>query len=120
MGYIYSIQTPDNNTHLIQPLLYTTAGGTSTALTAAINNFTLVAGAYINLKVGEVGVHATLNVNNTGAQDIYYNDVQISAGMLLEDHIYTFIYDGNHWIVTGDIIRKNVSVNNHNLIFTSN
>ena len=75
MGYIYSIQTPDNTTHLIEPLLFATAGGTRIALTAGINNFNLVAGAYVNIKVGEVGSNATLNVNNTGAKDIYYNNM---------------------------------------------
>jgi hypothetical protein len=48
-------------------------GGTSTALTAAISNFELAAGVYVNIKVGTVDANATLNVNNTGAKDIYYN-----------------------------------------------
>lgn len=103
MGYIYSIQTPDNTTHLIEPLLFATAGGTIIALTAEISNFTLVAGACVNIKVGEVGSNATLNVSSTGAKDIYYNNMQIGTNMLTPDNIYTFIYDGSHWNILGDI-----------------
>jgi len=111
MGYIHSI-TIDNNSHyLIEPLLFATASGTSTTLTAAINNFTLVAGAYVHIKVGEVGANATLNVNNTGAKNIYYNNIAINAGALTENHIYTFIYDGINWVVIGDISDKNILIN---------
>lgn len=110
MGYIHAIQTPDSQTHLIEPLLFVTAGGTSTELTAGINNFTLVMGAYVHIKVGEVGSNATLNVNGTGAKAIYYNNISISANMLTENHIYTFIYDGNHWNVLGDIVEQNILI----------
>ena len=109
MGYIHSVQI-DNSIHLIEPLLFTTAGGTSTALTAAINNFVLIAGAYVNIKVNTVGDLATLNVNGTGAKSIFYNDVQISANMLTEGNIYTFIYDGVNWNILGDITGKNIMI----------
>ena len=110
MGYIHSVQLNDNSTHLIEPILFTTAGGTSTALTAGISNFELAAGVYINIKVGIVDANATLNVNNTGAKDIYYNGMQISANILSEDNIYTFIYTGVHWDIVGDITGKNIMI----------
>lgn len=119
MGYINEVQL-DGQNYLIEPLLYITAGGTSSALTAAINDFTLVTGAYVNIKVGTVGAGATLNVQSTGAKQIFYNNNAITANTLIANNIYTFLYDGNHWVVVGDIIRKDVSVDNHNLIFTSN
>ena len=110
MGYIHSVSITGDQTYLIEPLLFATAGGTSTALTVGISNFTLVAGAYVNVKVGTVGANATLNVNSTGAIDIYYNNVQISAGLLTENNIYTFIYDGTKWNVLGDITGKNIMI----------
>lgn len=110
MGYISTISINSNDQYLIEPQLFATAGGTNTALTAGINNFELVAGAYVNIKVGEVGANATLNVNNTGAKDIYYNDVQISAGMLTEGNVYTFVYDGAHWVILGDITGQNIMI----------
>ena len=88
MAYIHSVSITGDQTYLIEPLLFATAGGTSSALTAGINNFTLVAGTYVNVKVGTVDANATLNVNNTGAIAIYYNDIPISSGMLTEDNIY--------------------------------
>ena len=110
MAYIHSVSITNDQTYLIEPLLFATASGTNTALTVGINNFTLVAGAYVNVKVGTVEANATLNVNNTGAIAIYYNDVPISSGMLTEDNIYTFVYDGVHWSIVGDITGKNIMI----------
>ena len=110
MSYIHALQIDSGTTHLIEPLLYTTAGGTSGALTAGISNFELVTGAYVNIKVGDVDANATLNVNNTGAKGIYYGDYAINANTLVENNIYTFIYDGSHWLVVGDIIGKNIKI----------
>lgn len=107
MGYIHSVQI-ENNQYLLEPLLYTTAGGTLSAITADISNFELVAGAYVSIKINGVNDNATLNVNNTGAKAIYYNTVPISAGMLVTNNIYTFIYDNSHWNVVGDLIGSNI------------
>ena len=110
MGYIHAVQLNDNSTHLIEPRLFATAGGTSTALTAGISNFELAAGVYINLKVGTVSANATLNVSGTGAKPIYYNGVAISANTLSEDNIYTLIYTGTQWEIVGDITGKNIMI----------
>lgn len=110
MGYIHAVQLNDNSTHLIEPKLFATAGGTSTALTAGISNFELTAGVYINLKVGTVGANATLNVNNTGAKPIYYNGAAINANTLSEYNIYTLIYTGTNWEIVGDITGKNIMI----------
>lgn len=110
MGYIHSVQLDDNSIHKIQPTLFATAGGTSTALTAAISNFELAAGVYVNIKVNTVGANATLNVNNTGAKPIYYNGTAINANTLSEDNIYTLIYTGTYWEIIGDITGKNIMI----------
>lgn len=110
MGYIHTINISNDQSYLIEPLLFATAGGTSSALTAGINNFALAPGAYVHVKVGEVVANATLNVNNTGAIDIYYNNVQIGSDMLTSGNIYTFIYDGTYWDVLGDIAGQNIMI----------
>lgn len=110
MGYIHSVQLDDNSIHRIQPTLFATAGGTSTALTAGISNFELAAGVYVNIKVSTVGANATLNVNNTGAKPIYYNGTAINANTLSEDNIYTLIYTGTNWEIIGDITGKNIMI----------
>lgn len=110
MGYIHAIKTPDNTTHLIEPLLYATASGTADALTATISNFTLVTGAYVHVKVGNVNTNATLNVNNTGAKSIYYKNTNIASGQLTADNIYTFVYDGTNWSLLGDITGKDILI----------
>lgn len=119
MAHIHQINI-NNSEYLIEPTLYAEATGTSTTITATISNFELTVGAYVNIKVGNVGENATLNINNTGEKQIRYNNSQTDSDTLLPNHIYTFLYDGTYWVVIGDIIRKNISVNNHNLIFSSN
>ena len=109
MAYIHSVQLNDS-TYKIEPTLFATAGGTSSSLTAGISNFELVAGVYVNVKVDSVSANATLNVNNTGAKDIYYNGIQIGANMLSEGNIYTYIYTGVHWDIVGDITGKNIMI----------
>ena len=110
MGYIHSVQLDDNSIHRIQPTLFATAGGTSTALTAGISNFELAAGVYVNIKVSTVGANATLNVNNTGAKPVYYNGTAINANTLSEGNIYTLIYTGTNWEIIGDITGKNIMI----------
>ena len=109
MAYINQISL-DDTSYLIQPLLFATAGGTRVALTANIANFTLVSGTYVSVLVGDVSANATLNVNDTGAKAIFYNNAAISSDVLTANHIYTFIYDGNHWIVMGDLTQKNILI----------
>ena len=102
MGYIHTVKINSSDTYLIEPNLFATADGTSTALTAGISNFELYPGAYVLIRVSTVDANATLNVNNTGAKPIYYNGVAISANLLTEDNIYGLVYDGMKWNVMGD------------------
>lgn len=110
MSYIHALQIDNGTTHLIEPLLYATAEGTSSALTASISNFELVAGVYVNVKVGSVNANATLNVNGTGAKDIYYKGIKINSDTLTDGNIYTFIYTGTYWEILGDVTSKNIIV----------
>lgn len=91
-------------------MLFATATGTSSALTATIDNYSLISGSYVHIKVGEVSANATLNINNTGAKLIYYSGVPISSGMLSDGNIYTFVYTGTYWEVIGDITGQNILI----------
>lgn len=110
MGYIHTINIDGTNNHLIEPKLYAIAGGTSSALTANIDNFSLFSGAYVHIKINTVNDGATLNVNNTGAIGIYYDNAQITSTILSANHIYTFIYDGSYWNVIGDITGNDIMI----------
>ena len=111
MAYINKVQINSGDPYLIEPTLFAVAGGTSTALTASINDFALIGGAFVSIMVGTVGDNATLNVNDTGAKTIYYNNTAITSGVLTQNHIYTFIFNGDHWNVVGDIAGSNVMLN---------
>jgi hypothetical protein len=110
MGYIHTIQLDNEINYLIEPKLFAVAGGTSSALTADISDFVLITGAYVFIKINEVVANATLNVNNTGAKGIYYNSDAIDSNMLTANNIYTFIYDGQHWNIMGDIGGQNILI----------
>ena len=118
MGYIHSIQTPDNVTHLIEPTLFVTTGGTASALTATINNFTLAAGISISLKITTSNsANATLSINNGTANSIYYKNVAIGANTLKANYIYNLVYDGTVWHVVGERLTDNEMVLPHKLTF---
>lgn len=110
MGYIHTVQINGNIKYLIEPNLYATARGTSSALIAGVTDFELFSGAYVHIKINEVSNNATLNVNGTGAKDIYYNDSPILANTLTAGNIYTFVYTGTHWEIIGDITNKNILI----------
>jgi len=102
MGHIHAIQIPDNTTHLIEPLLYSTTSGTSNAITANIPNFELAAGVTIALHITTTNTNgATLSINGGTANSIYYNGSTISANILKADYIYHLVYDGTVWHVIG-------------------
>jgi hypothetical protein len=81
-----------------------TAAGTA-AKTIACDGFTLITGAKIAVKftVTNTADNPTLNVNNTTAKPICYHGTAIEAGVLAQNHIYEFIYDGTNYELVGDI-----------------
>lgn len=102
MGYIKNVKI-GSNTHLIEPSLFATTGGTAGAYTATIANFELATGVVITLKIHTTNsVGANLNINNTTATNIRYNGAEITAGLLVENGVYSFVYDGTYWNVITD------------------
>jgi hypothetical protein len=81
-----------------------TAAGTA-AKTVSCDGFTLITGAKIAVKftVTNTADNPTLNVNNTTAKPICYHGTAIEAGVLAQNHIYEFIYDGTNYELVGDI-----------------
>lgn len=81
-----------------------TVAGTA-AKTVACTGFTLVTGAKIDVKftVTNTAANPTLNVNNTGANPIYYRGSAISAGYLAANRTYSFRYNGTQWDLVGDL-----------------
>lgn len=84
-----------------------TAASTA-AKTSSITNFRLVPGAVVHLVCSTANTYAsgaiTLNVNSTGAKNIYYNNAVTSASnSLLWDagETVTFVYSGSYWYFVG-------------------
>ena len=81
-----------------------TAAGTA-AKVAALSGFKLATGSEVTVKFTATNTAAnpTLNVNNSGAKAIRYNNAAISAGSLKANKFYRFVYDGSYWQFVGDI-----------------
>lgn len=121
MGYIHTVSINDNNQYLIEPILFSVTSGTSTALTATIVNFELVAGVVITLQIRTTnGSATTLSINGGTAKAIYYQGAIIEANILKQGHIYNLVYDGNVWHVLGEKLASSEMVLPHKLTFGAN
>ena len=94
---------------------YGTSGTTATtqAKTSTINNFVLVKGALVSINFTYANTYTsakiTLNINSTGAKDVYYNGtVTSSTNTLLwnADEVLTFMYDGTGYQYIGKSVQK--------------
>lgn len=100
--------SPDNNTTYTNPKLghgyASSTAGTSPAFTAAVSNFTLNGGngGFIAIKFSAaVPASATLNVNSTGAKNIYWKNAAITAGVIQQGDTAFLIYDGTRYQLLG-------------------
>lgn len=103
MSYIDSVNA-GGTTYKIQETMYIAPSLSGTAYTASLTNFTLAIGATVQAKFANTNpANATLNVNSTGAKNIFYNGARITASQFKVNHTYTLVYDGTQWQVVGDI-----------------
>lgn len=80
--------------------------GTSTAVVVnTISGYfpaTLVEGAKVTVKIeGALSTIASLNVNSTGAKNVYYDGKSLKYGSIRRYNIYDFVYDGVYWRICG-------------------
>lgn len=85
-----------------------TSGKKDTALTAAISNFELKAGAMVSIRFPNgVPAGATLNINDTGAKPVYYVTKPIVEDVVSAGVLATFLYNGAQYdLVTIDKMAK--------------
>lgn len=95
-----------------------TAAATA-AKTVAFQNFVLTTGAHIAVKftIANTASNPTLNVSETGAKAIRFNNANIPASYL-KIGLYEFIYDGTYWNFIGggggsDTENGNTTLNNN-------
>lgn len=82
-----------------------------TVKVVTVNSFTKDTGARILVKFSNDNTASTtlqLNVNNTGAADIYYHGNKIAGTAfattaLVANRIYEFVFDGSYWHLIGDL-----------------
>lgn len=92
-----------------EKLLSSNYGICSTSATATekivdCEDFSLVNGTEITVKFLSSNTvdNITLNVNNTGAKDIYYKDTPIARNYLQKNGTYSFRYNGTYYEFVGD------------------
>ena len=95
-----------------------TTAFTTTAKTAAVTNYKLVIGGLVAIKfTNSVIAHSTLNINNTGAKDIYYNGVAIQSNIIQSDDIALFVYDGRRYNLLTTDFKNTLPVTETNYIY---
>lgn len=120
MGYIHTVNINNNQTYLIEPILFATTTGTASALTATISNFELVDGVMITLQMSiSNNANATISINNGDAKAIYYQGALLENNILKQNHTYNLIYKNNSWQVVGEKLADNEMVLPHKLTFGS-
>ena len=81
----------------------TVAAGTQ-AKTVVCTGFALKTGSRIVVKFTNGNTHATptLNVNSTGAKNIYYKGAAVGANVISAGHLVEMIYDGTQYQMLGN------------------
>lgn len=90
----------------------------TTAKTAAATNYKLVLGGLVAIKfTNSVIAHSTLNINDTGAKDIYYNGVAIQSNIIQSDDIALFVYNGRRYELLTTNFKNTLPVTETNYIY---
>lgn len=84
---------------------YATCSTASATVAKAVTlaRFVLGAGSRVEVKFNNTNLasNATLNVNSTGAKNIRMNGINVPPGVIQGGCVYSFIYDGTYWQMTG-------------------
>lgn len=72
----------------------------TTEKAASLSGYRKVTGGIVAIRFQyAVPANATLNINDTGAYPIYYNNTNITAGIINAGDICTFMFDGSHYVL---------------------
>ena len=90
---------------------------TTTAKIVALPGFKLVTGARVEVRftVANTAANPTLNVNNTGAKAIHYNNAAVAASVLAANSTFLMIYDGTYWQIVGNIYTHPTTAGNKHI-----
>lgn len=88
----------------IHPYGVCSTDGATAAKTITVSDFALTTGVRVVVKFTTTNTASspTLNVNGTGAKNIYYRGSKIYTSYLAANKVYEFVYDGSYWILIGD------------------
>jgi hypothetical protein len=100
------VKGADGSTDIKTQLAYAEYTGTAAAaaVTTKYGYFptTLVEGASVAVKFeGNVSYITTLDVNGTGAKNVYYKGNSLSGGSINRYNTYLFVYDGSYYRIIG-------------------
>jgi len=106
--WVWAGSSADNNTTYTPQALgfgyaiCSTAAAT-TAKVATLSGYSLVTNGIVSVKfTNSVPANATLNINNKGAKNIYYQGAKIVADVIKAGDIATFVYSGNYNLICID------------------
>lgn len=106
--WVWAGSSADNNTTYTPQALgigygTCTTAAAITAKVATLSGYSLVTNGIVSVKfTNSVPANATLNINNKGAKNIYYQGAKIVAGVIKAGNIATFVYSGNYNLICID------------------
>lgn len=102
------------NTSIHHYATCSTASGT-VAKTVTLAGFTRTTGAVVHIKFNNTNLaaNATLNVTASGAANIRMNNMNVPAGVIQAGCVYTFVFDGTYWQLTG---LSSTTINGNNIL----
>ena len=99
-GHALSSNVEVTNLDLGQGSAYCNTASSTAAKTASLTNFVLKEGGIVAVEFEyAVPANASLNINSTGAKDIYWNGSAITANVIKGGYTATFIYDGVRYVL---------------------
>lgn len=99
----YDTNTTYTNASLGQGYVTCSTDASTTAKVGALSSYKLVTGGIVSVKfTNAVPANATLNVNSTGAKNIYYRGAKITADVIKAGDVATFVYSSQYHLISID------------------
>lgn len=97
----YDANSTYTNAALGQGYATCSTAAATTAKVGSLSSYKLITGGIVSVKfTNAVPANATLNINSTGAKNIYYNGAKITADIIKAGDVATFVYSSYYRLIS--------------------
>ena len=99
----YDTNSTDTNASLGQGYATCSTAAATTAKVGTLSSYKLVTGGIVSVKfTNSVPASATLNINSTGAKNIYFRGAKITTDIIKAGDVATFVYSSRYQLISID------------------